>query len=434
MTDASFEATHTPCILSQHPLSQILWSSRDSRSHVVVPPPATEPGKPSDLDPLPRWTVGDTEVQTELYLEEITDRVEETEVATQTDAFLDRPPTPLFVPAKTGRDVATQIEEGDLFHFDLEVQPILEVLVGKTVEQALLEVMDEEELATLRQQQRVFEENRNAEMVEMQRLEEQERRRREEKERRMQQKREALLKEKETAEKVAARAFAQSYLSDLLPSVFSNLNQGGFFYDPVEREVEGQFLPWLMDETVKVLDQRILARALLDSLITEVVMRKLGIEPPKTPQLDPTTEAPPTTTDPTPLSTVEAQNEPATSTEAPPIAPPTATIEAPPTTTEAPPTITEAPPTTTEAPPTTTEAPPTTTEAPLTTPEAPPTTTEPPPTTAEAPPTTTEAPPTTTEIDTKQQSEGDREKDTGDSSDKEEKNEETPPEQTEEQK
>lgn len=55
-----------------------------------------------------------TEVQTELYLEEITDRVEETEIGTQTDAFLDRPPTPLFVPAKTGLDVATQIEEGDV--------------------------------------------------------------------------------------------------------------------------------------------------------------------------------------------------------------------------------------------------------------------------------------------------------------------------------
>ena len=51
----------------------------------------------------------------------------------------------------------------------------------------------------------------------------------------MQQQRVALLKEKETAEKVAAQAFAQSYLSDLLPSVFSNLNEGGFFYDPVER-------------------------------------------------------------------------------------------------------------------------------------------------------------------------------------------------------
>ena len=40
-----------------------------------------------------------------------------------------------------------------LFDFDLEVQPILEVLVGKTVEQALLEVMEEEELANLRMQQ-----------------------------------------------------------------------------------------------------------------------------------------------------------------------------------------------------------------------------------------------------------------------------------------
>ena len=55
-----------------------------------------------------------TDVQTEVYLEEITDRVIEAEVCTQTDAFLDRPPTPLFVPAKTGMDAATQIEEGDV--------------------------------------------------------------------------------------------------------------------------------------------------------------------------------------------------------------------------------------------------------------------------------------------------------------------------------
>ncbi len=81
----------------------------------------------------------------------------------------------------------------------------------------------------------MFEENRNAEVVETQRLEEQERRRREEKDRRMQQQREAILKEKETAERIAARAFAQSYLADLVPSVFSTLNQNGFFYDPVER-------------------------------------------------------------------------------------------------------------------------------------------------------------------------------------------------------
>ena len=69
--------------------------------------------------------------------------------------------------------------------------------------------MEEEELANLRAQQRRFEELRNAELVETQRLEEQERRHREEKERRMRQQMEVLKKEKETTDKLAARAFAQ---------------------------------------------------------------------------------------------------------------------------------------------------------------------------------------------------------------------------------
>ena len=54
------------------------------------------------------------DVQTELYLEELTDRIEEADVNTQTDAFLDRPPSPLFIPAKSGVDVATQILEGEV--------------------------------------------------------------------------------------------------------------------------------------------------------------------------------------------------------------------------------------------------------------------------------------------------------------------------------
>jgi hypothetical protein len=58
---------------------------------------------------------------------------------------------------------------------------VLEVLVGKTLEQALIEVQEEEELANLREQQRIFQELRNAELVEQQRLEEEDRRRRLEK-------------------------------------------------------------------------------------------------------------------------------------------------------------------------------------------------------------------------------------------------------------
>jgi len=210
------------------------------------------------------------ELQTELYLEALTDQVEEADVAAQTDEFLDRPPTPLFVPAKSGMDVETQIYEGDLFDFDIEVKPILEVLVGKTVEQALIEVMEEEELANLRQQQRQFQELRNAELVEAQRLREKDRRLTEEKERRIRQQKEALIKEKETADKIAARAFARSYLADLVPSVFSTLRVGGYFFDPVERDVEQHFLPGILDQVVEIQENRLASRLITDMIIREV--------------------------------------------------------------------------------------------------------------------------------------------------------------------
>jgi hypothetical protein len=54
------------------------------------------------------------DVQTELYLEELTDKVDEVDVEVQTDAFLDRPPSPLFVPPKTGIDATTQIYDGEV--------------------------------------------------------------------------------------------------------------------------------------------------------------------------------------------------------------------------------------------------------------------------------------------------------------------------------
>eukprot|EP00047_Mylnosiga_fluctuans_P003282 m.228370 g.228370 ORF g.228370 m.228370 type:complete len:449 (-) comp11733_c0_seq1:110-1456(-) len=215
-----------------------------------------------------------TEVQTELYLEELTDRVEETHVETQTDAFLDRPPSPMFIPAKSGVDAVTQIENGELFDFDLEVRPILEVLVGKTCEQALMEVMEEEELARLRHHQQQFEELFNAELVETQRREEKARRAREEKDRRVRQARDALQKEKETSEKVAARSFAKNYVSNLVPTVFTSLSTAGYFYDQQEREIETQFLPWLLDNVDARLVQYIQARELLDAILEGVIQRR----------------------------------------------------------------------------------------------------------------------------------------------------------------
>ncbi|NXX94895.1 RSPH3 protein, partial [Centropus bengalensis] len=251
-------------------------------------------------------------MQTERYLEEISDQIIEVDRECQTDEFLDRPPTPLFIQKKTGIDVATQIEKEELFDFDIEVKPMLEVLIGKTIEQALLEVMEEEELAELWARQRAYAELRNAELAEVQRLEEQDRRYREEKERRKRQHIQMLQKQKETSEKIAARAFTQRYLSDLIPSVFKSLHESGYFYDPIERDIETEFLPWLMTEVEETLERKVLGRAMLEKKILNHIIRldAFSQEPPSN-----QTEAPdeePSTTDAAPQEAGEtdAADEP----------------------------------------------------------------------------------------------------------------------------
>ena len=108
-------------------------------------------------------------------------------------------------------------------------------MVGKTVEQALVEVAEEEELSNIREQQRRFEELRNVEIIEFQRLEEQERRLRAEKIRRIKQEEDSLRQEQEILQKLSARAFAKSYLKDLVSSAFKNLRENGYFYDHIEK-------------------------------------------------------------------------------------------------------------------------------------------------------------------------------------------------------
>uniref|UniRef100_A0A7S4K2A5 Radial spoke protein 3 n=2 Tax=Guillardia theta TaxID=55529 RepID=A0A7S4K2A5_GUITH len=186
------------------------------------------------------------DVQTEMFLEEIADRPAEVDADTQTDPFMDRPPTPLFIPKKTGIDRETQIFEGELFDFDFEVEPILQVIVGKTLEQSLMEVLEEEELKNMRAHQEEFDQIRAAELAEAQRMEAAEVRRAEEKQRRVEQERERVANERTVSKKVAARGFAHRYVGDVVSEVFGNMEETGFFYDPLVKEIEDSFMPWLL--------------------------------------------------------------------------------------------------------------------------------------------------------------------------------------------
>ena len=178
------------------------------------------------------------DMQTEDFLEELTDRPIEIDSETQTQAFMDRPASPLFVPARTGQDVVTQILPGDLWDFDLEVEPILEVLVGKSLHVAMLELMQEEELEAIYRQQEEFELVRKIELAEVQRLEAEAKRKALEKERRVEQEQQRAADRRILEEKIAAQFFAQQYLGSLHNGVFDLLEDQGFFFDPLQREIE----------------------------------------------------------------------------------------------------------------------------------------------------------------------------------------------------
>jgi radial spoke head protein 3 len=208
-------------------------------------------------------------IQTENYLEELTDKPVEVDSETQTQPFMDRPISPLFVASKTGRDVDTQIEIGDLFDFDLEVEPILEVLVGKTIHVSMLELMQEEELEAIRREQEQFEAIRNIELAEVQRLEAEARRKAQEKDRRIQQEKKRVQNRIELEEKIAARAFSNQYLSSLHVDVMDDLFNEGFFYDPVRKEIEENVMIELIAGLRGRVDSYNVAQSLLEELLVE---------------------------------------------------------------------------------------------------------------------------------------------------------------------
>ena len=54
--------------------------------------------------------------------------------------------------------------------------------------------------------------------------------------------------------------------SELQTSVVSNLQDAGFFYDPLEAEVTNEFMPWLMESMTEKLDMVTVARQIADDL------------------------------------------------------------------------------------------------------------------------------------------------------------------------
>mmetsp|Transcript_78924 Transcript_78924/g.218372 ORF Transcript_78924/g.218372 Transcript_78924/m.218372 type:complete len:460 (-) Transcript_78924:97-1476(-) len=218
------------------------------------------------------------DIQTDSYLEELTERTVEFEAETQTDFLLDRPASPLFMPAKIGVDIETQIEDGELFDFDVECEPVLEVLVGKTLEQSMMEVLEEEELESLRRHQEDFEKRRNAELLEVQRMEAAEKRRQEEMQRRLQQQASQREQDLSMMRKVVSRSIAAAHLSSLKDRALAHLLDAGVFADDVQLAVDNIFVPQLLQMVTKQMETARGDRQIFNDIVQSAAAQRLELQ------------------------------------------------------------------------------------------------------------------------------------------------------------
>lgn len=167
------------------------------------------------------------------------------DVEVQTEEYLDRPISPLGKPVYNNPSKDTQVEDGDLFNFDYEVAPILNVLVTKVLDQARMEVLEEEEIRTVKQKQRYFEELRNRELMEVQKLEDMETRAKEEIFRRVNQQKEKTNLMKIHQKKLISRVFGREYLVKLKSNVMRTLINENVFAKNINTDMNFDIVPYI---------------------------------------------------------------------------------------------------------------------------------------------------------------------------------------------
>eukprot|EP01067_Filipodium_phascolosomae_P000157 Filipodium_phascolosomae@DN112_c0_g1_i2.p1 len=232
-------------------------SRHSKKEHEEVFPIRPNPPQLDEVPPPPGRK--NLLVQTDSFLEELVHNPEVISLQTQTDLeFLTPVDEIKFIPTPSGVDKFTQIEEGELFSFDRDVEPILEVLVQKTIDLAVNELMQELELEYLLNKQKEFEDQRMLEQLELQRLQHVEVRRQQEIARRKEQ----ATQQKEASEilvrKLLARDLARSYLHDVTSKALDAAEKQGCFENALTistNAVESSFLPWLTDSVVSELNR-----------------------------------------------------------------------------------------------------------------------------------------------------------------------------------
>ncbi|ETO68855.1 hypothetical protein F444_14386 [Phytophthora nicotianae P1976] len=197
----------------------------------------------------------------------------------QTDEFLPRTQNArnattndVFMRPKIGIDTSTQIEDSDgLFDFDVEVKPLLNVLVNKSLAQALLEVKEEQEMQLLHCQHEVLKAEKNDARQAERELEDKAKEANRQKELVKKKKAEQQRHDQIMRKKLFAWQFARPLVSQTIDQATATLQKKGVFYDPILRSLS----IWLARDVYEGTDDTIQLRALSTELLNDLIFHGL---------------------------------------------------------------------------------------------------------------------------------------------------------------
>ena len=165
----------------------------------------------------------------------------------QTDPLPQRPLSPLIWPKKTGIDVETQVNDGDLFNFYEEVTPLVQVIVSKTLEDSRREVLEEEELAEIKEQENKYIKYNKEDEERVKDLENVEKNKYSLKISKNEKKKRKIEMTKKFQKKLISRKKAKNYISRLFKDTSDNLKKRGMFKNPENNDFFTDLLPELQN-------------------------------------------------------------------------------------------------------------------------------------------------------------------------------------------
>lgn len=161
------------------------------------------------------------DIQTDQFVTELTDKAPMYEIACQTAFEIPIVKIPWAMPRLCGVTKKCLVEDNELFLFEDEVEPLLSVLCGKTLEQARMEVLEEEELAEMKRKQAQLDNLNKLESADIKRLEEEETFRLKTHEAKKNLQKQKKLSQKLAHEKMVSRTISKMYTKNLKSETYA---------------------------------------------------------------------------------------------------------------------------------------------------------------------------------------------------------------------